>query len=416
MSFARPLSVALYSHDGMGLGHMRRNALIASGLSREPDRASTLLLAGAREMNLLSLPQSVECLTLPGFRKVGNGHYEPRHLDMDTSRLVDLRRRVLLTALDSFAPDVLVVDKAPQGIYGELLPALHRLRKRGTRIVLGLRDILDDPTRVRKEWQEAGDLDVIEALFDAIWVYGDPAVYDLLTECGVDRTLSHRTRFTGYLDPMVRLEYPVEPDTGADDTPDLPAGGRPYILCQVGGGEDGEALATAFLQAEFPEGSDGVLVHGPFLPETARQRLRTLAAERSDVRLIPFLPDTLRMSMGAQRVVSMGGYNSVCEMLASGRPGLVVPRVRPREEQRIRAERMAARGLLDWLHPDHLTPDALSAWMTSPVAMKKKPAQPVDFGGLGRLPGFVRDLMEGSPAGDASGTHSALLPALEVAP
>lgn len=402
MPSVRPLSVALYSHDGMGLGHMRRNALIASGLACEPGRASTLLLAGAREMNLLSLPESVECLTLPGFRKLGNGHYEPRHLDMDTSRLVDLRRRVLLAALDAFAPDVLVVDKAPQGIYGELLPSLHRLRKRGTRIVLGLRDILDDPSRVRREWQETGDLDVIEDLFDAIWVYGDPAIYDLVVECGVQGTLADRTRFTGYLDPMIRLAPGMEGDGGAPEPRDPAPSVRPYVLCQVGGGEDGEALAAAFLQSEFPRGTDGVLVHGPFLPEAARQRLRTLAAGRKEVRLIPFLPDTLPMSLGAQRVVSMGGYNSVCEMLASGRPGLVVPRVRPREEQRIRAERMAARGLLDWMHPDHLTPESLSRWMATPIPVRRKPPQPVDFGGLGRLPRFVRDLM-GAPAAGSSG-------------
>lgn len=392
---------------------MRRNALIACGLSREPDRAATLLLAGAREMNLLALPDSVECLTLPGFRKVGNGHYEPRHLDMETSRLVDLRRRVLLAALDAFAPDVLVVDKAPQGIYGELLPALHRLRKRGTRIVLGLRDILDDPPQVRREWQETGDLDVMEALFDAVWVYGDPAVYDLLAECGVGPALSDRARFTGYLDPLARL---AATDTNQDE--DQPhrrePSGRPYVLCQVGGGEDGEALATAFLQSEFPEGSDGVLVHGPFLPEAARQRLRALAARRGDVQLIPFVPDPLRISMGARRVVSMGGYNSVCEMLASGRPGLVVPRVRPRQEQRIRAERMAERGLLDWLHPDGLSADALSTWMSSPAAGGKRPVRPIDFDGLRRLPLFVRDLMDGAPADAWPNAGGRALQALEV--
>lgn len=399
MSSSRPLAVALYSHDGMGLGHMRRNSLIACGLSREPERATTLLLAGAREMNLLDLPSSVECLTLPGFRKLGNGHYEPRHLELDTSRLVELRRRVLLAALDAFAPDVLVVDKAPQGIYGELLPALHRLRKRGTRIVLGLRDILDDPPRVRKEWQEAGDLDIIESLFDAIWVYGDPSVYDLVTECGVTLPLASRTRFTGYLDPLVRLQdAPPARDGSAEASAPL-SFDRPYVLCQVGGGEDGEALAAAFLQSEFPGGADGVLVHGPYLPAPARERLHTLAARRRDVRVIPFVPDTLQLSLESERVVSMGGYNSVCEILASGRPGLVVPRVHPRQEQRIRAERMAERGLLEWLHPDRLSPDALSAWMASP-AERKAPARPVDFGGLQRLPSLLRDVVDSSPTGD----------------
>ena len=392
----RPLSVALYSHDGMGLGHMRRNALIAGGLSREPLRASTLLIAGAREMNRLALPDSVECLTLPSFRKVGNGQYEPRYLAMDASRLVDLRSRVLLAALDAFAPDVLVVDKAPQGIYGELLPSLERLRKRGTRLVLGLRDILDDPAQVKREWSQAGDQEVIETLFDAVWVYGDPAVYDLVTEYGVEPAVARRTRFTGYLDPLTRLE----PGNGEEERePEgvarRMASRRPFILCQVGGGEDGEALASAFLQAEFPEGTDGVLVHGPFLPEPARARLHDLARKRRTIQVIPFVPDALRLARRAQGIVSMGGYNSVCEILASRRPGLVIPRVYPRQEQRIRAERMAERGLLDWLHPDALTGEALSHWMATPPERRARPARPVDFGGLRRLPLFAQALVEG---------------------
>ena len=71
--------VALYSHDTMGLGHMRRNLLIAQTLVRSPSPPVVLMASGARESGRLPLPPGVDCLhparveqgpagTLPGPR------------------------------------------------------------------------------------------------------------------------------------------------------------------------------------------------------------------------------------------------------------------------------------------------------------------------------------------------------------
>ena len=48
----------------------------------------------------------------------------------------------------------------------------------------------------------------------------------------------------------------------------------------------------------------------------------------------------------------MAGYNSVCEVLAAGRPALLVPRVRPRLEQPAARRRLAGLGLADVLDPE----------------------------------------------------------------
>lgn len=59
-----------------------------------------------------------------------------------------MRSAVLAAALEAFAPDLLIVDKLPSGVLGEFVPALERLRAAGrTKMVLGLRDVLDDPPR-----------------------------------------------------------------------------------------------------------------------------------------------------------------------------------------------------------------------------------------------------------------------------
>lgn len=394
MKSAHPRRIALYSHDGMGLGHLRRNALIACGLADAPVRASTLLIAGARELGRLTLPPSVGCLTLPGVRKVDNGHYEPRHLVGDTSRLVDLRRGVIRAALDAYRPDLLIVDKVPEGMHGELLPTLELMKKRGTRLVLGLRDILDEPEQVRREWEGRGSEAVIEEFFDAVWVYGDPTVYDLVREYRLTPPVARRTHFTGYLDPR---KHPGDPpahhwrgegaegeprDVDRDPTAPPPV---PYVVCQVGGGEDGGRLAEAFAGSQLPRGKEGILLQGPYLPEGARHRIRELSGNRPELRVLDFVPGATGLIRGADRVISMGGYNSVCEILATGSRGLVVPRVSPRQEQRIRAERMSEMGLLEWLHPDDLTSRALAEWMIRPPEPRATPRPQIDFEGLDRL-------------------------------
>src|SRR5262249_35639070 len=146
----------LYSPGMVGIGHMRRNLRIAHALAGSPLEAVILMIAEAREANVLELPPGGDCLTLPALRKEYNGACRPRYLDISLRELVRLRAQAIATALGIFRPDVLIVDHLPRGALHELDAALANLRLRGQcRCVLGLRDILEDPTRVREEWAQA---------------------------------------------------------------------------------------------------------------------------------------------------------------------------------------------------------------------------------------------------------------------
>ncbi|HYX92278.1 MAG TPA: hypothetical protein VE782_12005, partial [Myxococcaceae bacterium] len=91
----------------------------------------------------------------------------------------------------------------------------------------------------------------------------------------------------------------------------------------------------------------------------------------------------------ADCVISMGGYNNVCELLASRKKALVVPRVTPRREQWIRAERLQRLGALDVCHPDELCTDILSHWLAQPKC-RPSAVDRIDLGGLQRIPSLVR--------------------------
>src|SRR3954451_16527322 len=382
--------IAFYSYDEQGLGHVRRSIAIAHAVSAA-GASSILLIAGAREAALFRLPAGTDTLALPAPRTDFNGRVRDASLGLDVAGTIRMRIHTLRAALSAYAPDVLVVDGLPLGTHDELAESLGALNALGTRVVLGMREILDDPAYVRAEWERSGAPATLRRHYDAIWVYGDPLVFDAAVEYDMPDDIRAMVRYTGYLRrPGERLAAAARArrhDLG------LP-GGR-LVLCLLGGGEDGHALADAFARAPLPAGACGAIVTGPFMAERERAALRELAADRGDLRVLDFVPDVDTLVALADDVVAMGGYNTVCEILASGVPALIVPRDEPCREQLIRATRLAALGLVETIRPRDCDPAAIAAWLAAGGAPRARLAAPtaVDMDGLARLPEMLDDVL-----------------------
>ena len=384
--------VVLYSHDTMGLGHMRRNILIARSLTESRLGASVLLVSGAREIGRFDLPPGIDCLVLPSYRKSDDGNYASRHLDMQARELVRMRSHTISASVGAFDPDVMVVDNVPRGALNELDATLAAINAKGrTRMVLGLRDVLDAPEATRDEWQRRNNLDAIHWHYDQVWVYGDPAVYNLCERYRFGSGFDAKVRFTGYLDARRRAAprgEEVTSQTGTDVAPET----APYDLCLVGGGQDGFALSAAFAAAQHPAGVRSVLITGPFMSPEQTEILQRIAAGKPGLEVRGFVKEPTRLLRNARRVVAMGGYNTVNEVLAFRRPTLIVPRVRPRLEQLERAQRLAELGHVDMLHPDELHAAALSDWLQKPSDRLPSAAVPIDLDGLDRLIDYIEHL------------------------
>ncbi len=379
---ARKWRVALYSHDTMGFGHVRRNLLIAQALARSPLDAVVLMIAGAPEAGGFVLPAGVDCVTLPALRKEVDGQYASRRLDLSLRDLVAVRAETIRAALTAFEPDVLIVDNVPRGAAGELELALSALRRRNrTHVVLGLRDVLDDPAAVRREWRRLDNEAAIGDFYDAVWVYGDRTVYDPIAAYGFGQDISAKARYVGYFDQRARLVAAAHAD---DPSVTLRRPSHRLALCLVGGGDDGARLAAAFAHAELPEGYQGIILTGTRMPVAARRRLTRIAAARPRLHVVESVSEPVLLTRRADRIVAMGGYNTICEILSFEKRALIVPRVKPRREQLIRTQRFCELGLVDMLQPGELSARALTEWLARDGPPPRVDGR-VDLGGLPRV-------------------------------
>ncbi|MFT4165418.1 MAG: glycosyltransferase [Microlunatus sp.] len=397
------LRIACYSHDTVGLGHIRRNIAVATSLINAWPQADALMLTGNPEATSLWLPPRTDVVTLPTVAKDGAGRYRSRTLNASLDNVVAIRSAVIEAATTTFAPDLLIVDKVPLGVADELVPTLRRLRAdHDTKIVLGLREILDDPVTAVAQWAAGSATEAIDEFYDEVWIYGDRHVYDPVLEYGLPATVADKAVFTGYLGADRFLDPATSTNVGSY------AAKRPYVLCTVGGGQDGAALARTFARTPLPGGHDGMVVCGPFMTAADRAAVRAAAATNPAMTVRDFVPDLHRLIAGAAAVVSMAGYNSVCEILSSSRPALLVPRTSPRLEQLIRAQRLTELGATDLMPLDRLAITDLAHWIDQavgrgPVAERAR----LDLDGLGRLPAvaalLLPDLRRHEPVAAHSG-------------
>ena len=383
-----------YSHDGFGLGHTCRNLAIARALTQLAPNASVLIASGSDDVTRLGVPDRVEVLKLPGLRKLANESYGSRYLGVSPDAVRHLRSRLLQGTVESFQPDVLLVDKHPFGAGGELRPALEAQRALGHRAVLGLRDILDDPATVREEWEPHGLPQAIPEHYDAVLVYGQQSLFDTALEYGFSSSLLERTHYCGYV-----VDSPSRQSAGSAMA--RPSG-KPLVLATIGGGEDGAELLEAFLTRSVNEPWERVAVTGPLVSAKESRRLKDLA-DLHGIELHTFIPGLQKWFGPADVVVCMGGYNTIAQCLAAGARIICVPRIHPRREQWVRAESLARRGLLRLVPPALLTPARLNeeirnALGSSRSALRTRIRAQADFSGADTAARHLMHLAAPAPA------------------
>ena len=335
--------VLLYSHDTFGLGHLRRCRTIAQALTAADPHLSAVIVTGSPIAGRFDFTDRVDHVRLPGVVKLPDGTYASHNLGLEIEETVALRAAIISAVEESFDPDLIIVDKEPWGFRDELKQTLETAKTRGARIVLGVRDVLDEAETLRREWERKDAARAIETYYDELWIYGLPEICEPLAGIELSERVRRSTLYTGYL----RRATPPWPEVG------LAPPDEPYVLVTTGGGGDGAALIDWALSAyETDPGIPlhGVLVYGPFLDAERRSEFdRRAAALDGRVTAFSFDPRLERLLSEAAGVVAMGGYNTFCEILSLDKPAVIAPRVKPRLEQYIRTEAAERLGLVKML-------------------------------------------------------------------
>ena len=352
-------NILMYSHDSYGLGHIRRTMAIAAHLLGP--RINILILTGSPIAGRFSFPEQIDFVRIPGMIKKTNEEYLPLSIKINARHALDIRKNIITATAKTFQPQLFIVDKEPLGLRKEVLPTLKWLQRcrPNTRAILGLRDIMDDAATIKKDWNEKGVYQVLESLYSEIWVYGNQEFYDPIAEYDVSEAISAKMHFTGYIPrkiPGKEAVRNIRKELGIQQEEKL-------VVVTTGGGGDGYNVMRNYV--DMLESNAGnrlafrsVLITGPFMPQKKRRKIFK-HARKLGVRTYHFHRQMETIFAAADLVVSMGGYNTLCEILSQGTLSLVIPRETPRKEQMIRAQAFKRQNLVDYIPWGEFTPKIL---------------------------------------------------------
>ena len=382
--------VLLYSHDTFGLGHLRRSRTIAGALTELDPNLSALILTGSPVAGRFTFPDRVDHIRLPGVTKLTDGSYASEALGLDIDETTALRAGLIRAAAENFEPDLVIVDKEPNGFRGELMETLAWLRANtNAKLVLGLRDVLDEGETLAAEWDRKGAVAAMRDFYHDIWVYGLESIYNPLQGVSYPEEINHRMHYTGYLR---RETWDHGPDVDVE----------PYILVTPGGGGDGARLVDQVLRAYEADPTltpTAHIIYGPFLSGETRTQFEDRVA-KLEGRVISLGFDSKMENLidNAIGVIAMGGYNTFCEILSFDKRAIIMPRKVPRLEQYIRAARAEQLGLVRMLDPDRDGPgtdvmiNAIRALPEQPLPSTGE--YPDLLEGLDHIVARVRDLLD----------------------
>lgn len=379
--------VLIYSHDTFGLGHLRRCRTIAHALVSRRDDVSVLILSGSPIIGSFEFRSRVDFVRIPGVIKLSNGEYTSLNLNIDVDQILAMRESIIQHTADVFNPDIFIVDKEPLGLRGEVESTLKMLRHRRTRLVMGLRDVMDDPVNLREEWDRKQCVPALAELYDEIWVYGLQEICNPLAGIDLPPGVENKMAYTGYL-PRTATRRPT-PEHGALGLEE------PYYLVTTGGGGDGVGLVDWVISAYETDPTISVpslIVLGPFMAPSEQKSFMERADKIDKLSVITFDANVEMLMDRSAGVIAMGGYNTFCEILSFDKPAVIVPRTVPRLEQYVRASAAEKLGLVKMLTEDggrdpHEMANALHGLIDQP-----KPSHvtvPNLMGGLDRVGDLV---------------------------
>lgn len=383
--------ILFYSHDTFGLGHINRVLSISKYLYKQGN-VNILIVSGSSMLAKLNIPAGIDYIKLPSVAKVGDDLYISKYLNIGINQIIRMRSKILFHAAKSFRPDAFVVDNVPLGLKNEAQPALEFLKKQNNscRILLTMRDILDDPDKIKTNWRNNSIYEALKNVYDSILVFGLKQVYDIVDQYEIPEPAASKVTFCGYIDK-----------SGVTSAREsirniLNINGHRLILVTAGGGGDGDNLVENYLRmvdSGKKNGFKSLIVLGPDFPIKKRKDILSLYKNHESIFITDFIPCLPEFMNAADLVVSMGGYNTVCEIMSLNKKAVIVPRVKPRKEQLIRAQYLSPFVPFKYIHPEEVNPLILRKEIDNLFSLKQENSHRIDLNGLQRSAGIFQEML-----------------------
>jgi predicted glycosyltransferase len=376
---ASSLRVMLYSHDSVGLGHLRRNLAIAGAITKSFSGASAMIVTGSPCATQFQLPDRTDLIKMPSITKNRSGHYVTGSFGGSLEATLRFRSRMILETYRAFSPDLIIIDHQPVGLEGEAMATLREAKANGTKLFYGMRDVVDSPDAVKRDWDNADCHWALNECYDQICVYGNKEIFD--SRDAYDPLLSSvkRCDFVGYIVPSQK----VKAKKGGQCK-------KKRVLVTFGGGNDGAARAEHYLKVLTMQhvSWDSHVVTGPMMSPEMVRRLKEMGRKVKPVGSVTvkrFHRNLPSLMPQFDAIVSMAGYNSCVEILQSGVPAIFLPRSFPRQEQLIRAVRLAQRGWAITMPQERPDPYCLVEVIETALSMPRVQRTEAELDGLTNL-------------------------------
>ena len=346
-------------YDQRGLGRTARTLDIASSLASRFTDSSILVLSNLSIVGRFRTPPGVDVVRVPSIGPSGGADSSPRRSALEREYAIRIRRTLAQRVIESFQPDLVVIDRDPTHLLPEIEPVLSFIREKlpRTRVAWALPDVVGSPGVVSSRWSAEGVYQVLDRFCDEVWVYGVRGVFDQAREYRFPPALAEKAHHTGYLRSPAVPPHRV-PNDLLRAHPD-----RPLVLVTAGGGASGYPLISNYF--DFLEGVNGsatfqsVVISGPMMPARGNTELSERARKLPHVIFHRFSKHVLQYLRHSQLAISRGGYNTLCANLTYRKPSILVPDEAPPHEHLLRADVF---GRLRWcglVRPGELSPARL---------------------------------------------------------
>jgi predicted glycosyltransferase len=320
-------NIFFYSTDFPGMGHFTRTDRIADFLAGICKKDNFIIITN-KYIIKRNLPKNLKILLLPYIqikKKPKNIRfvYCPEIVDKLQPWIKFVTKKIY-----NYAPKVFYSDLSPSGGYGELKHIFPILKKLKIKTIIGLRDILDSPSRTKREWVNNNIISIYD--YDRILVYGNNVQFKKL----YDSILLSKSKmfFPGYI-------FPKKYSSFSKKTID--------ILALFGGGGNSidQIYYIARLLNRFQD-KKIIIVTGPLFSKQIHKVIKSRYKHIRFVKSANNVPSFISMS---RLIISHGGYNTSLEALINSKQVLLFPRHIVRKEQIYRAKYFKKMGFCDYI-------------------------------------------------------------------